>query len=184
MGFQPMCRRAILALAPAPGTSVLPLGESRMPLRFGASSLTAQEMTMRKTILSFGEILWDLLPGGAKLGGAPFNFACRAGHLGDRAVMVSRLGRDQPGKEAFDQIRSLGMETIGVQWDDDHPTGTVEVSFDADGNPDYVIIPDVAYDYTEATDELIALAASADCVCFGTLAQRAVSYTHLTLPTN
>ena len=65
---------------------------------------------MKKTVLAFGEILWDLLPGETVLGGAPFNFICRAGMLGDDGFMVSRLGRDDPGREAFDRIGELGLD--------------------------------------------------------------------------
>jgi len=127
---------------------------------------------MTKTVLAFGETLWDLFPTGAKLGGAPFNFVYRAACLGERGIMVSRLGRDALGRKAFEQIVSLGMETGQVQWDARHPTGTVDVTFDAGHNPHYVINPDVAYDYIRPTKELLAAAAGADCICFGTLAQR------------
>ncbi len=127
---------------------------------------------MQKTIVSFGEILWDLLPDGARLGGAPFNFVYRANCLGERGLIVSRLGRDKLGEEAFRTVSTLGMETAFLQWDEKHPTGTVKVSFDKANNPDYVIIPGVAYDYIETTPQLLEAAATADCICFGTLAQR------------
>jgi fructokinase len=127
---------------------------------------------MQKTILSFGEILWDMLPTCTKLGGAPFNFIYRTNCLGERGIMVSRLGRDELGEQAMKMIRKLDMNTTYIQWDDERPTGTVKVSFDEDNNPDYVIIPKVAYDYIRTTDELLAIAAEADCLCFGTLIQR------------
>ncbi len=127
---------------------------------------------MPRTVLAFGEILWDMLPAGAVLGGAPLNFAYRAKCLGDISAMVSRLGRDGLGAEAIDALRRLGMDTTHIQWDDDRPTGTVNVSFDENSNPSYVITPDVAYDFTELTDDARAAAASVDCFCFGTLAQR------------
>jgi len=127
---------------------------------------------MQKIILSFGETLWDLLPTCAKLGGAPFNFVYRTNCLGERGIMVSRLGRDELGEQAMKMIRKLGMNTTHIQWDSERPTGTVKVSFDEDNSPDYVIIPKVAYDYIEITDELLAVAAEADCLCFGTLIQR------------
>ncbi len=127
---------------------------------------------MRKTILAFGETLWDILPSGAKLGGAPFNFVYRVNSLGDLGVMVSRLGRDELGQEAMEKIRSLGMSTDCIQCDETRPTGRVEVSFDEANNPDYVIIPSVAYDHIETTDALLSVAAEADCFCFGTLIQR------------
>ena len=117
-------------------------------------------------------MLWDLLPGGAVLGGAPFNFAYRAASLGERALVVSRLGTDDLGREAFEQALALGMDTSYVQWDEAAPTGTVEVTFDEDTDPDYTIVPGVAYDSIEVTDALLDVAGSAECFCFGTLIQR------------
>ena len=130
---------------------------------------------MKKSVLAFGEILWDLLPSCVVLGGAPFNFTYRVNSLGDTGLMVSRLGRDDRGRQAYDHVVALGMGTALLQWDDTAPTGTVQVSFDADNNPDYVIIPDVAYDRIEFADELAKAAAEADCLCFGTLAQRSAA---------
>ena len=104
---------------------------------------------MQRTVLSFGETLWDLLPTATTLGGAPFNFAYRANCLGEKGIMVSRLGRDELGKQAMERILALGMDTTYIQWDDERPTGTVTVSFDEAENPDYVVIPDVAYDYRD-----------------------------------
>ncbi len=120
-----------------------------------------------KTIVAFGETLWDLLPAGPALGGAPCNFAYRAASLGDRAVVVTRLGRDDLGKKAFDQLTALGMETGFVQWDDGRPTGTVPVVIDAKGIPDFRIVKDVAYDFIQPVE------IEADAVCFGSLVQRA-----------
>lgn len=128
---------------------------------------------MTKTVLAYGETLWDLLPSGAVLGGAPFNFVYRVNSLGDRGVIVTRLGRDEPGRKALAQIEGLGMATDFVQWDDEAPTGTVEVDLSDPDRPDFTIVPGVAYDRIEPTDALMAAAAGADCVCFGTLIQRA-----------
>ena len=127
---------------------------------------------MQKTVLSFGETLWDILLDVTTLGGAPFNFAYRVNCLGEKGLMVSRLGRDELGRQAIEKVRELAVDTAYIQWDDEHPTGTVKVSFDAEHHPDYVIIPEVAYDYVETTDVLLAIAAEADCLCFGTLTQR------------
>jgi fructokinase len=127
---------------------------------------------MSKKILSFGEVLWDLLPSDTVLGGAPLNFAYRADSLGDVGLMVSRLGRDELGTQAFEKMVELGLDTTYMQWDKQYPTGTVQVSFDRQNNPDYVIIPHVAYDHIELTEALIEIAAQVDCLCFGTLAQR------------
>ena len=99
-----------------------------------------------KKILSFGELLWDVLPTQTILGGAPFNFAYRINSLGEQGLIVTRLGGDVLGQEAFDKVVSLGLNTDFIQWDDEKPTGTVKVSFDKNNNPDYIIIQDVAYD--------------------------------------
>jgi len=128
---------------------------------------------MKKTVVAFGEILWDILPSGLVLGGAPFNFVYRVNSLGDAGLMASRLGRDDLGRRACDKIVSLGLQTRLVQWDDEAPTGTVQVSFDAGNNPDYVIVPHVAYDRIALTEILADAVDRADCLCFGTLAQRA-----------
>ncbi len=128
---------------------------------------------MKKTVMAFGEVLWDILPSCVVLGGAPFNFAYRVHSLGDTGLMVSRLGWDELGRKAFDKILSLGLDAGLIQWDDDAPTGTVQVSFDAQNHPDYVIVPNVAYDRIEFTETLAKTAERVDCLCFGTLAQRA-----------
>lgn len=119
-----------------------------------------------KKVVAFGETLWDLLPTGPVLGGAPCNFAYRVNSLGDRGIIVTRLGRDDLGKKAFEQLASLGMDTGGVQWDDARPTGTVPVRLDAQGVPDFTIVKNVAYDHIQPVD------LKADAVCFGTLIQR------------
>ena len=127
---------------------------------------------MSSTIVSFGEALWDLLPTGPVLGGAPLNFAYRVNSLGHRSIIVSRLGNDDLGQKAREQMVTLGMNDTCLQWDDTYPTGTVEIYFDEDKNPDYTIIENVAYDYIEFSDDLENIVKSADCLCFGTLAQR------------
>jgi fructokinase len=123
-------------------------------------------------IVAFGEVLWDLLPSGRFLGGAPFNFVFRVASLGDRGVMISRLGEDDLGREAFTIVQRLGMDTRCIQWDRRRPTGTVPITFAKDGTADITILPDVAYDYIEPTPEAGEAVAAADCLCFGTLIQR------------
>jgi fructokinase len=127
----------------------------------------------KRTVVSFGEILWDLLPTGPVLGGAPFNFACRMADLGEEAVMVSRLGRDALGDRAFDGIAELGVRTECVQRDPLKKTGMVPVKLDARGVPDFTILPDVAYDYIEPAPEALRAAREADCLCYGTIGWRA-----------
>jgi fructokinase len=130
------------------------------------------EQALTAKVISFGEILWDILPGGTVLGGAPFNLAFRVSSLGDRGLIVSRLGRDELGRKAREAVAALGLDPSLLQWDERFPTGTVEVSFGPDRSPDYRIIRDAAYDYIERTDALEEAVMNADCFCFGTLAQR------------
>ena len=109
-----------------------------------------------KTVLSFGEALWDLLPSGPMLGGAPLNVAFRLRSLGDRAFIVTRLGKDELGRKAREAIAALGLGTEYVQEDDAHPTGTVEVKIDSKGSPDFTIHPDTAYDRIEIPTMIVA----------------------------
>lgn len=125
-----------------------------------------------KTVVSFGETLWDLLPSGPALGGAPCNLALRVKEVGGRALLVTRLGRDALGDQAAERLSARGLDLRLVQRDDGRPTGTVPVTVDAKGVPDFTIVPDVAYDYIEPSEEALAAAATADAVAFGTLAQR------------
>ncbi|MEW6235479.1 MAG: carbohydrate kinase [Candidatus Omnitrophota bacterium] len=125
-----------------------------------------------KIVLAIGETLWDLLPSGEALGGAPFNFAYRVNSLGHKGMMVSRLGRDDLGLEAHKKILELGMDDSFMQWDKELPTGTVQVNLADQNHPDFYIVPNAAYDRIEITSSLLEMAERADCVCFGTLAQR------------
>jgi fructokinase len=129
-------------------------------------------MPADSSIVCFGEVLWDLLPTGPVLGGAPFNLAYRTHALGHPTVMVSRLGHDARGADARSSVAALGLETAFLQQDDRFPTGTVSVRFDQQGNHDFTITPDVAYDHIAAEPELLALARNASALCFGTLARR------------
>ena len=123
-------------------------------------------------VVGIGELLWDLLPGGKQLGGAPSDFAYISSLLGDRAVVVTRVGDDLLGKEAIQQLQMIGVEPGRVQIDSTHPTGTVEVSIDDHGLPDFRIAANVAWDCLEWNDGLQGLAMEADIICFGSLAQR------------
>jgi fructokinase len=129
-------------------------------------------LNVTRTILCFGELLWDLLPGGAELGGAPSNFAFRMSALGHDAALVTRVGQEDLGNRALELLRAKGVDTRFVQRDCELPTGTVNVLVDERGEPDFHIVPNVAYDCIEMTAELATLASQASCVCFGTLVQR------------
>jgi len=131
-----------------------------------------EEKTEQRVVVGLGELLWDLLPEGARLGGAPANFAVMAGRLGDRAVVASRVGADAPGTQALDALEALPAESGFLQCDTEYATGTVTVVF-RDGEPEYTIHAPAAWDRLTLTPEWRELARTADAVCFGTLAQRA-----------
>jgi len=122
-------------------------------------------------ILGIGELLWDMLPEGPRLGGAPANFAVMAARLGNRAAILSRIGRDDLGRQAVDHLDPLPVETGYLEVDPYHDTGRVTVSFPL-GEPSYTINEPAAWDFMDLTDDWIQLAARADVICFGSLAQR------------
>jgi fructokinase len=129
-------------------------------------------MKARYTIVGLGELLWDLLPEGRHLGGAPANFAYFANVLGDRGVVASRVGNDALGRETIEQLKRLRLDPSCVQRDNKHPTGTAPVTVSRSGQPQFIITRGVAWDFLQMTPSWRALARSADAVCFGTLAQR------------
>jgi len=122
-------------------------------------------------IVGLGEVLWDILPAGRQIGGAPFNFVFHCHQLGHSAVMVSRVGADELGREARAQVRALGLTDDLIQEDADHPTGTVSVAVDEQGQPTFTI-HEGAYDYLAWQPELESVLVHARAVCFGTLIQR------------
>ena len=123
--------------------------------------------------VGLGELLWDVFPNNSKvLGGAPSNFAYHAAQLGCNAVIVSRIGTDKLGTEALEQVSTLGIDTEHIQIDTANPTGTVNVTVDKNGQPEYEITENVAWDNIEWQGKLHALANHADVICFGSLAQR------------
>ncbi|MBJ7432742.1 MAG: carbohydrate kinase [Gemmataceae bacterium] len=123
-------------------------------------------------IVGFGEILWDMLPLGKQAGGAPFNFTFHSYQLGWPAVMVSRVGKDELGQDLVEKCKELGLNPEFLQEDLIHPTGTVEVELDSQGQAEYEIKEDVAWDHLEWNDGLKNLAGNCAAVCFGTLCQR------------
>jgi fructokinase len=128
--------------------------------------------TGNRIIVGLGELLWDLLPSGKQLGGAPANFAYITNLLGDNGIPASRIGRDPLGDEALQRLSQLNLSPAFVQRDPIHPTGTVNVEVDASGQPRFDISEPVAWDFLEWTSEWQQLAEKADAVCFGSLAQR------------
>lgn len=124
-------------------------------------------------IVGIGELVWDVFPEGKQPGGAPANFAFHVRCLGDEGIVVSGVGDDDLGREALDHLRANGLSTRYVQRPPGRPTGTVQVTVDAAGQPTFDIRSEVAWDFLEYTVELQELGAQADAVCFGSLAQRA-----------
>jgi len=128
-------------------------------------------------IVGIGELLWDVLPTGPRLGGAIANFSVFSARLGNHATLLTSLGLDHFGDEALrildDKNAQPTLDLSAIQRTPDHPTGTVEVTFSAANQPSYTISPNVAWDFIEFTPAAAVRAHSADAICFGTLAQRA-----------
>ena len=123
-------------------------------------------------VLAFGEILWDIIEGREHLGGAAFNFAAHMAQCGNHAYIISRLGNDHLGIRAFNKSLEYGVDVSFIQRDDFFPTGVVDVTLN-DGQPDYVIRPNVAFDYISADPVLSNLKRNYfDIFYFGSLAQR------------
>ena len=127
---------------------------------------------MRFKIVGIGEVLWDLLPAGPQLGGAPANFAYHAHALGAHACVVTRVGADEFGREILRRLKEQGIADGTVQEDETSPTGTVTVDLSEKGIPNYVIHKDVAWDRLSVTPSSLNALRVADAICFGSLAQR------------
>lgn len=122
-------------------------------------------------VVGIGEILWDMLPEGRKLGGAPANFAYHVSQLGLCSRIVSAVGHDMPGDDILNTLRAKNLDTDFIERID-RPTGTVEISIDGKGIPEYSIKDNVAWDNIPFTDNLKRLAAKTKAIAFGSLAQR------------
>lgn len=123
-------------------------------------------------ITGLGEILWDLLPSGPQLGGAPANFAYHAHALGAQSHIISRIGQDPLATQTLSKLAQLGLNTTGIQSDPNLPTGTVTVQIDPNGQPHYTIHQPVAWDAIQATPSAMEIVRHSNALCFGTLAQR------------
>ncbi|MEZ4962981.1 MAG: carbohydrate kinase [Saprospiraceae bacterium] len=124
------------------------------------------------SIISFGEVLWDLLPSGKIAGGAPMNVAFHAKTFGLQTNLISRVGADEPGRELLAFLTKKGIPTGLVQIDHTFPTGIVNVTLDAKGSPSYEIVQPVAWDYIHPTEEAKKAVSAADALVFGSLACR------------
>ncbi len=131
-------------------------------------------MENKRMIVGLGEALWDVLPEGKKLGGAPANFAYHAGQFlgSENTVAVSALGEDRLAEETIDSLREHGLNYLMPRVP--YPTGTVQVTLDEQGIPTYDIKENVAWDNIPFSDEIQRVAANCRAVCFGSLAQRNV----------
>ena len=126
----------------------------------------------RPTILSLGEVLWDLFPDGERFGGAPANFACHAAVQGADVTMLSAVGDDQHGRDGIDILSAYGVDVSLMQVISETPTGTVGVEVDDDGKPTFVIHQGSAWDNLTWNDAIASRIATVDAIYFGTLGQR------------
>lgn len=125
---------------------------------------------MNKVIVGLGEALWDCLPDGSKLGGAPANFAYHASQFGNEAYAISAIGNDALGDQTLKEFDEKHLKYVMPRVD--YPTGTVQVELDEEGIPTYDIKQNVAWDNIPFTPEIENVAKHCGCVCFGSLAQR------------
>lgn len=128
--------------------------------------------TNDKYVVGLGEALWDILPDGKKLGGAPANFAFHAGQFGLNAIAVSALGEDKLAEETIEQLEAKKLAYCMPRVP--YPTGTVQVTLDAGGVPTYDIKENVAWDNIPFNKNIEAVARKTRAVCWGSLAQRNV----------
>lgn len=134
----------------------------------------AQELPHRASpvTVGLGELIWDFLPGGRQLGGAPANFAYMSRVLGNESAVASRIGSDHLGAEALERLAGFGISTKYLQVDRAHPTGTVRVRLDERGEAHFAMNENSAWDHLEWTSGWAELSRKADVICFGTLGQR------------
>tara|TARA_B110000046_G_scaffold44909_1_gene49906 strand:+ start:4308 stop:5195 length:888 start_codon:yes stop_codon:yes gene_type:complete len=126
-------------------------------------------------IICFGEVLWDIFPGGKMLGGAPFNVASSIHGLGGNVQLISRVGKDSLGSEILENIKSEGFSIKFIQSDDLYPTGKVFITLDKDGNAEYEILEDAAWDFIENNTAIIKAVSEANAFIFGSLVLRSAS---------
>lgn len=128
-------------------------------------------------VIGIGELLWDMLPEGKKMGGAPANFAYHINNAACTGLAISCVGDDANGRELIKSLSVRGLDPGLIQIDGNKPTGTVSVRVDEAGNPSYIIHENVAWDNIRFTSKIRENLLLADAICFGSLAQRSkVSY--------
>ena len=125
---------------------------------------------MKPIVVGIGELLWDMLPTGKKIGGAPVNFVYHAAMNGSEGYVITAIGNDTYGDEILSEIEKYGVNVILNR--NSYPTGLVNVSLDLSGIAEYDIVENSAWDYLEPNEKAYDIIRRCDCVCFGTLAQR------------
>jgi len=125
---------------------------------------------MKDLIIGLGEALWDMLPEGKKLGGAPANFAYHAGQFGLNTLAISALGEDKLADETIEALEQNGLKYLMPRVP--YATGTVQVTLTGEGIPTYEIKENVAWDNIPFNEEIKEAAKNCRAVCFGSLAQR------------
>lgn len=123
------------------------------------------------TMVGVGEILWDMLSQGKRLGGAPANFACHATQLGNKGIVFSAVGKDELGTEILEVLTKKNVQHL-ISTQEEYPTGTVSVELDGDGVPAYTIREGVAWDHLKIDNRHKEIVAGADVLCYGSLAFR------------
>ncbi|MDT3402834.1 carbohydrate kinase family protein [Mucilaginibacter terrae] len=129
---------------------------------------------MSKKVLCFGEVLWDTFEDGKQVGGAPLNVARHLIQQGANAIMVSRVGVDEPGNELLSVLTENNLDLTLIQQDKHLPTCEVTVELDAGGHATYIIPQPVSWDNIQPTDELLQNIEQAEAIVFGSLACREV----------
>lgn len=127
---------------------------------------------MRPVIVSIGETLWDLLPSGEFVGGAPFNVAAHMARLGAHALLVTRIGNDRRGARALAAASKLGIDTELMQIDETCPTGVAEAELDETGSARYTFSSPAAWESIKAPARALDVVARADAIIYGVLSQR------------
>lgn len=126
----------------------------------------------REKVICFGEVLWDMLPGGKKIGGAPLNVAYHLHKLGINSILVSRVGSDEYGDEVKSFLNQKRLSQTGLQTDNSHPTGKAEVNLHSSQEVTFEISSNAAWDYIALNDKLNLIVDGTNYIVFGSLITR------------
>lgn len=124
------------------------------------------------TIAGIGELLWDVLPDGEVIGGAPVNFAYHVSALGAKGIPITTIGGDARGQKALAELQKRGIDIAAIAISDEYPTGYVSVVLDKEGKASYLFPDELAWDHLLINDYAARLNTRLDAICFGSLAQR------------